>query len=259
MADLECIHGFEPAFCDICTPRRAPDPVRPVRKAAPAAARSAQRPLRTPKPEPVRASRGPVFDPARHRIFHVTHRDTLDAILADGALRPGAMPPVDLATPLIRELRGSVPATDEASVAETVAFALSDQASWWRDLRDGAPDHTRWSDAARQARPADLVVLVTTLGSLQDPIVTDADAAAAVARFARTPEEIARTIARVRSGTGALEGEALVTAPVPLEAVVLVGVANEPAREAVRAAFAAHGRRDVRIALSPEWFLPEDA
>ena len=117
--------------------------------------------------------------------------------------------------------------------------------------------HHGWSDAARAARHADFVVLVATLGGLGDVVVTDADAASAVARFARTPEEIARTLARVRAGAGALEGEALAAGPVPFESIVLVGVANEPARESVRELLAAHGRRDVRVALSPEWLLPE--
>ena len=253
MAERECIHGFEPEFCDICTPRRAPEPVRPVRRTAP----SAERAPRAPRPAPVRAQRLPTFDPSRHRVFHVVHRDTLAGILADGALRADATPPVDLSTPLIRELRATVPATADERVSDRVAFALSDQASWWRDLRDGALDRTRWSDAARAARHADFVVLVATLGGLGDVVVTDADAASAVARFARTPEEIARTLARVRAGAGALEGEALAAGPVPFESIVLVGVANEPARESVRELLAAHGRRDVRVALSPEWLLPE--
>lgn len=198
----------------------------------------------------------PIIDPTTHRVFHVTHRDTLEWILDSGELRADAEVPVDLSTPLIRELRTTVPATPTSTVADCVAFALSDQASWWRDLRDGAADRTRWSDAARALRPADLVVLVATLGALPDAVVTDADAASAVARIARTPEEIARTIARVKAGTGALEGEALVPGPVSFDAVVLIGVANEPARDRVREMLAATDRSNVRVLLSPEWFNP---
>jgi len=255
----ECIHGFEREFCDICSPRKAPEPVRPARR-APATERS-PRPSRASTAGSARDSsgpRGPVIDPATHRVFHVTHRDTLEFILDAGELIPGAEVPVDLSTPLIRELRATVPATDDATVADCVAFALSDQASWWRDLRDGALDRTRWTDAARALRPTDLVVLVATLGALPGAVVTDADAASAVARVAREPEAIARTIARVKAGTGALEGEALVPGPVPFEAIVLIGVANEPARDRVRELLAATGRRDVRILLSPEWFQPSE-
>lgn len=254
MSGEECIHGFEREFCDICSPRSAPEPVRPARR-APTAERAPRAPRASAPREP-RGPRGPVIDPATHRVFHVTHRDTLEWILDTGALVAGAEVPVDLSTPLIRELRATVPATDDATVADCVAFSLSDQASWWRDLRDGALDRTRWTDAARALRPTDLVVLVATLGSLPGAVVTDADAASAVARVAREPEAIARTVARVKAGTGALEGEALVPGPVPFESIVLIGVANEPARDRVRELLAAAGRKDVRILLSPEWFQP---
>lgn len=258
MPDQECIHGFESGLCDVCAPRRPAEPRRAA--SAPRASRGPATRSSTPGRAGLtapRASRVPPFDPSQHRVFHVTHRDTLEWILDDGALRAGAEAPVDLSTPLIRELRASAPAGPERSVADCVAFALSDQASWWRDLREGALDRSRWSEAARAARPADLVVLVARLGDLPGAVVTDADAASAVARLARTPEEIARTLARARAGSGALDGEALVPGDVPFESVVLVGVANEPARDRVRELLAAAGHGDVRVALSPEWLLAE--
>ncbi len=260
MSSQECIHGFEIELCDLCSPRRAPEPARPARRAPqerPPRAPGAS--TRRPASAGPRVSRGPVVDPAQHRVFHVTHRDTLEWILDTGVLTAGAEPPVDLSTPLIRELRATAPAGEDRdgadlSVADCVAFALSDQASWWRDLREGALDRTRWSDAARATRPTDLVVLVARLGDLPSAVVTDADAASTVARLARTPEEITRTVARVRSGTGALEGEALVPGEVPFDAIVLIGVANEPARDRVREMLAAAGHGNVRVLLSPEWF-----
>ena len=264
VSNQECKHGFELEFCDICSPRRAPEPMKPARRTtpvvrAPRAPRSttgATTP-RSSSRRPVSGSpRGPIINTATHRVFHVTHRDTLEWILEHGELRADVETPVDLSTPLIRELRATVPATEGLTVADCVSFALSDQASWWRDLRDGALDRTRWSDAARELRPADLVVLVATLGSLPDAVVSDADAASTVARIASTPEEIARTIAKVKAGTGGLEGEVLVPRPVTFESVVLIGVANEPARDRVREMLAATNRRDVRVALSPEWFAP---
>ena len=256
MSGEECIHGFEREFCDICSPRATPEPVKPVRR-APASDRTPRASRASTAGSP-RGPRGPVLDPSAHRVFHVTHRDALEWILDAGALVAGTETPVDLSTPLIRELRATVPATDEASVAECVPFALSDQASWWRDLRDGALDRTRWTDAARELRPTDLVVLVATLGALPGVVVTDADAASAVARVAREPEEIARTIAKVKAGTGALEGEALVPGSVSFDAVVLIGVANEPSRDRVRDLLADAGRGNVRVLLSPEWFSPSE-
>ena len=269
VSNQECKHGFELEFCDICSPRSAPEPMKPARRTTPVerAPRAPRSTTGTPSPRPAKrpasgSPRGPIINTATHRVFHVTHRDTLEWILEHGELRSDTETPVDLSTPLIRELRASVPATFETAtepattVAECVSFALSDQASWWRDLRDGALDRTRWSDAARALRPSDLVVLVATLGALPDAVVTDADAASAVARIARTPEEITRVIARVKAGTGALEGEVLVPRPVTFESIVLIGVANEPARDRVREMLSASGREDVRVALSPEWFAP---
>lgn len=245
----ECIHGFEIELCDICSPRRPPERTVPSRR-APDSVRPGGRGSR---PKTSRARATPIIDPAQHRVFHVTHVDTLDAILHDGALRPAVAAPVDLSTPLIRQLRASVPATPDRAVSECVSFAISDQASWWRDLREGAHDRTRWSDAARSARPADLVVLVARLGDLSGAVVADADAASAVARIAREPAEIARAVARSR-GEGSRDGEALVPGDVPIESVVLIGVANEPARDRVRQMFASAGYPGVRVALSPEWF-----
>jgi len=99
-------------------------------------------------------------------------------------------------------------------------------ADWLADGVIAAPDdetiafHT---ELAEVERSADEVVLVSTIAALGRPVAVD--------------------------------GDALLVDEVPFEAIVLIAVANEPARHAVRELLSL-ARRDVRVVLNPPWFRP---
>lgn len=262
MAAEECIHGLEPGLCDICTPRVAPEPVR--RTAAPRAPRAS---LRTPPASrstatrPASAASVPAvrIDRPTQRLFHVTHLDNLPGIVAEG-LVPAAQPAVDLSSPVTRELRRSTEIAG-LSVADTVSFHLAPDATRWVELRSGATGAT-WSDAARQIAPTDLVVLVTTIGQAaaasQATILTDGDAAATLTRFAATDEAQTTMLRRMRSEEeGLVDAEFLVPSIVPFSAIAVIGLANEPAKERLRAALPA-GARTPKVSVYPPWFQPAD-
>ena len=149
----ECIHGLEIPRCDICYPKD-----RPV---APVPARSVRTP-RSTRVAGVSTTRKSV-DPARQRVYHVTHIDNLESILDADQISAGATPTVDLSTGLTRELRLTAEVAPGLPVADHVPFYLAPSAQRWEELRTGAEDETRWSAAARAAASVDFVVLVTTV------------------------------------------------------------------------------------------------
>lgn len=244
----ECIHGLEIPLCDICFPRRAPEQQRPSRAAPRAPER--QRPRAERPATPTRV------DLDGQRVQHVTPLANLDAILADGALRADAVPAIDLSSPTTRELRATTELPGGGTAADRVPFYLGADADRWLQLRAGALG-PGWSDAARAIRPAELIAFVAGIGALGDVVLADGDAAATETRFAsvrldRTAAN--RMLARLSAEPGRLDrAEALGPPQVPLAAVSLVVVANEPTRERVRAAVAEAGFR-IRVAVNPPWF-----
>lgn len=74
-AVTECIHGLEDGACDVCTPRRAPEPARPAPRVRAAS------PTRAPKAAPGMAVRT-----SGTRRYLVVHRDRLAELLAAGPL-----------------------------------------------------------------------------------------------------------------------------------------------------------------------------
>ncbi|HEY4210826.1 MAG TPA: hypothetical protein VGM84_05080, partial [Steroidobacteraceae bacterium] len=96
----ECIHGFEDGLCDICFPRRAPEPARrPATTTArrPAASRSTGSGTgTTTRTQAPRTSSRPTMLLNTQRVYHVTHLHNLEAIVIDEAIRADAAPEVDV-------------------------------------------------------------------------------------------------------------------------------------------------------------------
>jgi hypothetical protein len=245
----ECIHGLEIPLCDICYPKAAPEKPRTARVAAAP---------RVPRAGVVTTSRKSV-KAGEQRIYHVTHIRNLEAIAAAGELSIDALPTVDVSSDLTRELRMSAPVDPETTVAEYVPFYLDPNALLWDDLRSGAVDETRWSDAARKATPFDFVFLVSTVAALGPAgVIADGDAAATFTRFA-TDDGIQRAIERLHNDEDARRNaEALALSRFPFAAVQLIGVANDRvrdrARELLSVAASAGAGSAPKVAVYPPWF-----
>ncbi len=244
----ECIHGFEGTLCDVCFPKKAPEPVRrPAtsrsRPSAPTSARGGSQPtqLRT----------------ADLRVYHFTHVRNLPAIISDGELRANATPVVDLSSELARELRGTAEVAPGRPVSDFIAFSLAPDSVTWDELRRGAAE-PRWSPAARASVPADFVVLVTTVKALgPEAVIADGDAAGTYTRFAVTAEDADRMLARLHGDADARSAaEALAPLAVDFSSVQLIGVAHDPARDDVRAMLTSTGFAP-KVAVYPPWFATE--
>jgi hypothetical protein len=250
----ECIHGFEDGLCDICFPRRDPNEVRP----APARRVPGAR-VRHAGGRAAGTAAAPIVTLAEQRIFHVTHESNLAPILADGALRAGVTPPVDVSSTTTRELRATVDVVDGATVADYVPFYLSPDAARWDELRRGAHG-IHWSDAARATRPVDYVILVSTAGELgPDVVVTDRDAADSTSRFGIGTDGGGPLMRRLRSEDPEFfEPEILGLSSVPFTAITLIGVPNEPVRDRVKRALASAGGHAPKVSVFPPWFQPSE-
>jgi hypothetical protein len=257
----ECIHGFDEGECDICFPRKAPEP--PVTVAA-TATRTAPR-VSTPKTR--RLTDRPAGSPPKlppfgsRRLYHVTHVRNLEAILRDGAIRAAGTevdPEVDITAPVLRRLRAETSVGDERRVADFVPFALSTEAAWWRELREGA-EGARWSAAARLAAPTEYVALVVAAERIgPDVVIAEGDSSAPATHFLIGEPPRSLAIA-ARVDPELVTTEVLVADRVPLEAVVLLGVPNEPMRSRVRQLFKAADATPPKIVVHPPWFSPAEA
>jgi hypothetical protein len=237
----ECIHGLEIPLCDICYPKTQPVKPVPVRTA---------RAPRTTRIAGVSTSRKSV-DPARQRVYHVTHIDNLESILDADRLSADATPIVDLSTELTRELRLTAEVGSGRPVADHVPFYLAPTAARWDELRRGAEDETRWSAAARAAASVDFVVLVTTVSALgPDAVVADGDAAASLTRFA-SGEEITAALTRLHDTESFDAAEVLAPGAVDFGVIQLIGVANDRVRDRVRE------QTSTKVAVYPPWFQAE--
>ncbi len=246
----ECIHGFDDGLCDICFPRRAPEPVRTVRAAPTRAARTPVRPSGT-------SSAPPSLKLPGRRVFHVTHVNTLESIALEGALVAGASPDVDVSSATARELRATATVPDGRSVADFVAFYLAQEATRWQELRDGA-EGTHWSDAARSAKATEFVILAVPVDALgSDVVFADGDAAGSVTRFAEGVEAGTQALRRLHNTDPDFRDAELLSAePVGLESVAIITVANEKVRDAVRGVFQNADLTAPRIAVYPPAFQP---
>ena len=237
----ECIHGLEIPLCDACYPKAQPVQVVPART------------VRTPRVTRVAgvSSSRKSIDPARQRVYHVTHINNLESILDADQIDADASPTVDLSTDLTRELRLTAEVAPEQSVASYVPFYLAPTALRWDELRRGAEDETRWSAAARSAAPVDFVVLVTTVSALgTDAVVADGDAAASLTRFA-TGDEITKALTKLHDTETFDAAEVLARESVPFGVIQLIGVANDRVRDRVREL------TSTKVAVYPPWFQAE--
>lgn len=253
----ECIHGFDEGLCDICFPRRAPEPVRR------AATATARRPAASRSPgstsPAARASAKPSLLLSTQRIYHVTHLRNLEAIVIDEAIRADAVPEVDISSATTRELRRSTELAAGGTVADRVTFQLSPNAARWNEVRNGALG-AHWSDAARAANPLEFVILVTSAGAVgPDVIFANGDAAAPATRFASGDDGTVLLRATAALDPELRDAELLAASPVPFSAITLIGVANEPVRDQVRQLLAdagvGHGGGAApKVAVYPPWF-----
>lgn len=200
----------------------------------------------------MRAS-SPALNPGETRIHLVLSIDDLAAVLDAGVIGPDLAVVNALASDLGRELRASAEVAGRPATA-FVAFSLTPDGGAWGQLRRGASE-PHWADRARHRTPADFVVLVSTLARVgEDAVLADGDASGSTTRVAYTAEDVRRMLGRLRDDPSARDAaEVLVPGEVPFDAIQLIGVANDPAKERVRAILAGRGA-STRVAVYPPWF-----
>jgi hypothetical protein len=271
----ECIHGLDHGLCDACFPKAAPE--IPVAVAKPRVTRPRASSLTAPrKPAPAGSLRNPPVDVSDQRLYHVTHVDNLADILDSGRLLADASeawekrPVVDISSAETRESRRTIVVSDDqgASVASYVPFFLSPTSSVWVSVRENVAD-PRLSAAIRESIPSDYVILVTSVKAVLDAhaaedterdaavVVTDGDAAHTLTRFATTREAADRVLRKLRADEESVQilaAEYLVHEEVPFGLVSLIGVANDKARDTVKAIVKASDF-STRVAVYPPWFM----
>jgi hypothetical protein len=271
----ECIHGLDHGLCDACFPKAAPEV--PVAVAKPRVTRPRASSLTAPrKPAPAGSLRNPPVDVSDQRIYHVTHVSNLADILSSGRLLADASdawekrPVVDISSTETRESRRTIVVSDDqgASVASYVPFFLSPTSSVWVSVRENVAD-PRLSAAIRESLPSDYVILVSSVKAVLDAheaeeaervaavVVTDGDAAHTLTRFATTREAADRVLRKLRADEESVQilaAEYLVRDEVPFELVSLIGVANDKARDTVKAIVKASDFA-TRVAVYPPWFM----
>jgi hypothetical protein len=273
----ECIHGLDYGLCDACFPKAAPEPALVAAAAKPRVTRPRASSLTSPrKPQSSGSLTGPVVDVGDQRIYHVTHVDNLPAILAAGRLLADAgegweeRPKVDISSAETRTTRRTIVVSDDhdTSVASYVPFFLSPTSSLWESVRENVAD-PRLSIDIRDAAASDFVILVSSVKSVIDAhladederaaavVVTDGDAAHTLTRFATTRESGDRVLRKLRAeeeSVQILAAEYLVRDQVPFELVSLISVANDKARDRVKAIVKDSGFK-TRVAVYPPWFI----
>jgi hypothetical protein len=236
----ECIHGLAHGECDICFPKKRPEPVPAARAVAP----------RTRTATAVRTrSAGKPIDVSARRIYHITHLDNLAFIADAGALVAGAEPAVDLSAAGVRDARSRIPAPDGMSVGEHVPFFADLDSSLWAAIVEGTPDPR----VDTSASASDFAILVTSIGAVTDAVATDGDAAHPLTRFALSDQAGRLLVSLASDSSGrSRDAEVLVPDRVPVSALTVVTVANDRAQRVARDA-----GLGVRVAIHPPWFQPQ--
>ena len=190
------------------------------------------------------------------------------ALLADSSESWATRPTVDISSAETRESRRSttVSGLGSANVADFVPFFLVPNSTMWEDIRSDSPD-PRLSADAQGVTAADFVLLVSTVKQAAEHtddgaiVVTDGDAAHVLTRFAASTESSERMLRRLRADDNAetiVEAELLVKARFPIELVTLIGVANDRARDEVRAILKS-SEHSPKVSVYPPWFQkPEE-
>lgn len=134
----------------------------------------------------------------------------------------------------------------------------------WTDIRAGESDY-RLAPGVVGADPTEFVLLVSTVKTVLDSeapfVVSDADAAHVLTRFATTRDDAERSLRRLRADVilDSIENaEFLVRESLDFSSISLIGVAHDKARSTVRALLggAAHSPK---VAVYPPWFAaPEE-
>jgi hypothetical protein len=179
---------------------------------------------------------------------------------------------VDISTPETREARrATAVAGTDLSVAHFVPFFLSPTATIWQGIITGAKD-PRLSADAKRAAASDFVLLISTVKALvanhatdeETPtspyVVTDGDAAGATTRFGVTLPDADALLRRMRADEESKlieRAELLVAGSVAFDQIMLVGVANDRARDAVKAILQ-EASYSVKAVVYPPWFRPAE-
>lgn len=250
----DCIHGLEAALCDQCTPKAAPVASAVTAPAKVTRTRAVRRPAA--RKSPMISESAAVVDPGTKRIFHLTHLRNLPGILSAGELRAdthGAEPEVDLSSPDNRARRREALLEAGGVVASYVPFFLTPLADVWALRLDKAEDD-RLASATLSLSASEFVMLVSTVGRVGKGVVlATGDAAAPSTRFVPLSGDPV-TVPRLDDEQEP-QAELLVPESLSLNAVTLIGVANDLARGQVREALRSSGFSP-KIAVYPPWFQP---
>jgi hypothetical protein len=231
-------------LCDACYPKARPE--------APLVAVKTRTSTRSK-----RSAVGPIEDMSGQRLFHLTHVSNLPAILAERGLLADADAVVDISAPAARETRRTIAVSDDGeTVASFVPFFLAPETDVWDAIRFGTPDPRL--NVPADAVASDFVLLVTAISNLvgSSVVVADGDATHPLTRFEMTPDAADRALRRLKldDESGRIRAaEYLVKDRVDFEAITLIAVANDKAKNAVRALVDPAGYR-TRIAIHPPWF-----
>jgi hypothetical protein len=254
-------------LCDACFPKAQP---------AEAAVAVKTRQHKVPSGTARRSSAPRVIDDvSQQRIYHLTHIRNLPAILTAGGLVADAAPEVDISSPDARISRRTITVDDDGeTVASYVPFFLSPLSDVWNAIRFGSPDPRLAVDDGIVA--SDFILLVSSFSTIdgESIVIADGDAAHPLTRFATTREAGERTLRKLRVGenrvgdkaSGAAPGEEesgairsaelLVKDSLDLEHISLIAVANDRAKNAVKALLTPAGY-STRISIHPPWFARE--
>ena len=89
-------------------------------------------------------------------------------------------------------------------------------------------------------------------------VITDGDPAGSVTRFTSTPEDAAQMLVRLHDDVERkFAAEALAHESFPIDAVQLIGVANDRVRDTVKELLADSGFTP-KVAVYPPWFQPAE-
>jgi len=260
----ECRHGFDEELCDICSPRRTAEPVRTApTPRRPAVSKARERVAPTSLRSPQAAAAAPVAESrastpfAQRRIYHVTHIDNLAGILADGALRAGAIPDVDLLAPEERAAVVERELVPGAPLSGFVPFSISPDAAWWNALR-ALEAGERYSRAARKAATADFIVFIgTTAAAGPQIVVTDGPGGEPGTSFAVGGDAAGPLLRRSHLRDPELrQAEAYVAGSYSVGDLAMLATANEPIRAEVKRLVGLAGVRMPRLGVFPPLFQP---